>query len=78
MEYLNSSRPTAVNLSWALNRMHSRLLSEIETKSIEELKQILRDKLSAECDTDALVDAYLQQEEELEKADETERRESER
>ena len=22
MEYINSSRPTAVNLSWALNRMH--------------------------------------------------------
>ena len=23
MEYINSSRPTAVNLSWALNRMHN-------------------------------------------------------
>lgn len=45
---------------------------------IEELKQILRDKLGAECDTDALVDAYLQQEEELEKADETERREKDK
>ena len=26
-EYLNSSRPTAVNLSWALNRMENRMLS---------------------------------------------------
>ena len=28
MEYINSSRPTAVNLSWALNRMHGVLMAE--------------------------------------------------
>ena len=33
MEYINSSRPTAVNLSWALNRMHSVLLGEKEGKT---------------------------------------------
>lgn len=38
MEYINSSRPTAVNLSWALNRMHSVLLSEKEGKTVAEMK----------------------------------------
>ena len=42
MEYLNSSRPTAVNLSWALNRMHSVLLSEKEGKTVDEMKIRLR------------------------------------
>ncbi len=38
MEYLNSARPTAVNLSWALNRMHAVLLAEKDGKSVAELK----------------------------------------
>ena len=38
MEYINSSRPTAVNLSWALNRMHNVMLNEINQMSIEQLK----------------------------------------
>ncbi len=42
MEYLNSSRPTAVNLSWALNRMHAVLLQNKDDKSISELKEMLR------------------------------------
>lgn len=38
-DYLNSSRPTAVNLSWALNRIIITLSSQQE-KPIEELKRI--------------------------------------
>ena len=40
-EYLNSSRPTAVNLSWALNRMEGVLLANRE-KSIPELLALLK------------------------------------
>ncbi|HEX2947285.1 MAG TPA: S-methyl-5-thioribose-1-phosphate isomerase [Clostridia bacterium] len=39
-EYLNSSRPTAVNLSWALNRMEQVVLSH-EGHSITEIVDIL-------------------------------------
>ncbi len=42
MEYMNSSRPTAVNLSWALNRMHAHLLSELDRHTVAELKEILK------------------------------------
>ncbi len=42
MEYLNSSRPTAVNLSWALNRMHDVLLNEKEGKTVAEMKERLK------------------------------------
>ncbi len=38
-DYLNSSRPTAVNLSWAVNRILNTLYAHKE-KSIDELKQI--------------------------------------
>lgn len=41
-EYLNSSRPTAVNLSWALNRLLKRLDSF--TGSVEDAKQLLLDE----------------------------------
>ena len=40
-EYLNSSRPTAVNLSWALNRMEKAAIGAKE-KNIPEIKEILR------------------------------------
>lgn len=40
-EYLNSSRPTAVNLSWALNRMERTMLSNRE-KSVPEVVEILK------------------------------------
>lgn len=42
-EYLDSSRPTAVNLSWALKRMEAVLLraGRDEKKSIAEVKEIL-------------------------------------
>ncbi|MCD8301014.1 MAG: S-methyl-5-thioribose-1-phosphate isomerase [Clostridiales bacterium] len=42
MEYLNSSRPTAVNLSWALNRMHAVLLAEKDGKTVAEMKERLK------------------------------------
>ena len=40
-EYLNSSRPTAVNLSWALNRMENIALTD-NSKSIPEIVELLR------------------------------------
>lgn len=40
-EYLNSSRPTAVNLSWALNRLENIAVTN-STKSIPEIKELLR------------------------------------
>jgi methylthioribose-1-phosphate isomerase len=42
-DYLASSRPTAVNLFWALDRMENRLRSEKE-KSIPEIKAALKDE----------------------------------
>ena len=41
--YLGSSRPTAVNLFWALDRMEARLKVS-EGRSIQEIKSILRDE----------------------------------
>ena len=40
-EYLNSSRPTAVNLSWALNRM-KKILLDNSNKNIYDIKELLR------------------------------------
>ena len=40
-EYLNSARPTAVNLSWALNRME-KVITDNPNMSIPELKELLR------------------------------------
>lgn len=40
-EYLNSARPTAVNLSWALNRME-KVCTENSEKPVEEIKALLR------------------------------------
>lgn len=39
-EYLNSSRPTAVNLSWALNRV-DHMLRDNQEKNIDELKALM-------------------------------------
>ncbi|MCD8230596.1 MAG: S-methyl-5-thioribose-1-phosphate isomerase [Clostridiales bacterium] len=44
MEYINSSRPTAVNLSWALNRMHAVLLAEKEGKTVAQMKERLKEE----------------------------------
>ena len=43
IDYLNSSRPTAVNLSWALNRMEN-IVKNAEGKSIAEIRRLLRDE----------------------------------
>lgn len=40
-EYLNSARPTAVNLSWALNRMDNVCIENRE-KPVEQIKELLR------------------------------------
>lgn len=40
-EYLDSSRPTAVNLSWALNRMEQVVLNNAD-KSVPEIKALLK------------------------------------
>ncbi|MBQ6772473.1 MAG: S-methyl-5-thioribose-1-phosphate isomerase [Synergistaceae bacterium] len=40
-EYLNSARPTAVNLSWALTRMEQVIINN-QDKSIHEIKNLLR------------------------------------
>lgn len=40
-EYLNSSRPTAVNLSWALRRME-RVVLDHASSSVSEIKELLR------------------------------------
>lgn len=42
-DYLASSRPTAVNLFWALDRMENRLKSE-KDKNIEEIKTALKEE----------------------------------
>ena len=44
--YLNSSRPTAVNLSWALARME-RIVAEHGAASVPELRALLRDEAHA-------------------------------
>ena len=41
--YLDSSRPTAVNLSWALNRMEKVVLDHADA-SVAEIKQLLHDE----------------------------------
>lgn len=42
-DYLNSSRPTAVNLSWALNRMDD-LVKKNSDKTVKEIKKMLHDE----------------------------------
>ncbi len=39
--YLNSSRPTAVNLSWAINKMTD-IINQNKDKSINEIRELLR------------------------------------
>lgn len=55
MEYINAARPTAVNLSWALNRMHSRMLAELENHSIAEVKEILLKEADAIYEEDIAI-----------------------
>ncbi len=50
-EYLNSSRPTAVNLSWALNRM-GKVLEDHPEASVPEIKKLLLAEAEAIHDED--------------------------
>ncbi len=45
-EYLNSSRPTAVNLSWALNRIQ-RVVEENRDRPVKEIVSLLKDEAIA-------------------------------
>ncbi|MBR2577875.1 MAG: S-methyl-5-thioribose-1-phosphate isomerase, partial [Erysipelotrichaceae bacterium] len=45
-EYLNSSRPTAVNLSWALNRV-DRLVQDNRDKEVKEIVELLKKEATA-------------------------------
>ncbi len=53
-EYLNSARPTAVNLSWALNRME-RVCIENQELPVAEIKRKLRDESIAMKEEDIRV-----------------------
>ena len=50
-DYLNSSRPTAVNLSWALNRME-KAVTDNAGKTVAELKELLHRECVAIKDED--------------------------
>ena len=50
-EYLNSSRPTAVNLSWALNRIN-KLVLENKDRSVKEIVELIRKEAIAIHDED--------------------------
>lgn len=53
-EYFASSRPTAVNLFWALNRMDAKLQSQSK-KSIKEIKEALFEEADAICKEDIAI-----------------------
>lgn len=53
-EYLASSRPTAVNLFWALDRMEKRILAETG-KTVAQVKEALRDESEKIREEDELV-----------------------
>jgi methylthioribose-1-phosphate isomerase len=50
-DYLDSSRPTAVNLSWALNRME-KVARDHADKSVDEIKELLKEEAVAIRDED--------------------------
>lgn len=52
--YLESARPTAVNLSWALNRME-RVVQENKEKGVPEIKRLLRREALATREEDIAV-----------------------
>jgi len=57
-EYLASSRPTAVNLFWALDRMEKRFLDE-KGKTVEKVKDALRDEAEAIRKEDEMICATI-------------------
>ena len=53
-DYLNSSRPTAVNLSWALNRMERVVVANAD-KSVAQIKEMLHAECEAIKDEDVAM-----------------------
>ena len=53
-EYLNSARPTAVNLSWALNRLEQIVISN-KDKSVADIKALLKAEANAIKSEDAAM-----------------------
>ncbi|MCR4704648.1 MAG: S-methyl-5-thioribose-1-phosphate isomerase [Lachnospiraceae bacterium] len=61
MEYINSSRPTAVNLSWALNRMHAVLMAEKDKLSVADMKVRLKKEAHAIREEDVQISRNIGQ-----------------
>ncbi|MBR0106093.1 MAG: S-methyl-5-thioribose-1-phosphate isomerase [Lachnospiraceae bacterium] len=59
--YLDSARPTAVNLSWALNRMEKVLLAEQDGKTVAEMKQRLKEEAHAIREEDIAISRNIGQ-----------------
>ena len=59
--YLDSARPTAVNLSWALNRMEKVLLAEKGGKTVAEMKQRLKEEAHAIREEDIAISRNIGQ-----------------
>ncbi|MCR5537646.1 MAG: S-methyl-5-thioribose-1-phosphate isomerase [Lachnospiraceae bacterium] len=59
--YLDSARPTAVNLSWALNRMEKVLLAEKDGKTVAEMKQRLKEEAHAIREEDIAISRNIGQ-----------------
>ena len=60
-DYLNSARPTAVNLSWALRRMERVLEDERDRLTVAELKERLRREAHAIRDEDIAISRSIGQ-----------------
>ena len=59
--YLDSSRPTAVNLSWALNRMGKVVAENRETMTVAQLKERLRQEAHAIREEDIAISRNIGQ-----------------
>ena len=59
--YLDSARPTAVNLSWVLNRMEKVLLAEKDGKTVAEMKQRLKEEAHAIREEDIAISRNIGQ-----------------
>ena len=59
--YLDSARPTAVNLSWALNRMEKVLLAEKDGKTVAEMKTRLKEEAHAIREEDIAISRNIGQ-----------------
>ena len=54
-DYLNSSRPTAVNLSWALTRLWNMLLANKDKHTVRELKEMLGEEADSVWNEDVAI-----------------------